>query len=212
MVLSLGMLLAAACASAPEMRADNRVPVYEFAPRTMPAGSPYAPPASSSPRAGVAPRSAPAWQQAVPAAAAGWVREGTPTPSPPPAATTSEGPVYYQSVATYYGWDFQGQPMAAGPAFDLADPALTASNYWPLGTRLRVWRVAGGPWDASLTDEERAYYFGHSILVVVMDRGFFAHALDLSLGAFALLGRPSEGVIAVMIQPLGGAPPQWQLP
>ncbi|HZQ35702.1 MAG TPA: septal ring lytic transglycosylase RlpA family protein [Dehalococcoidia bacterium] len=125
-----------------------------------------------------------------------------PTPVPSP---------LYRGVATYYGWDFQGRPMASGPAFNLLDPTVTASNYWPLGTRLRVWRVAGSPWDGTLSAADHAYYFSHSIDVTVLDRGAFTHALDLSAAAFALLGRPDEGVIAVEIMPVDGIPP-WSRP
>jgi rare lipoprotein A (peptidoglycan hydrolase) len=75
-----------------------------------------------------------------------------------------------------------------------------------------VWRVPGGPWDGLLSVDERSYYFGHSIIVTVADRGLFTHALDLSYGAFSLLGRPSEGVIAIVVQPLDGTPARWQLP
>ncbi|HLZ70945.1 MAG TPA: septal ring lytic transglycosylase RlpA family protein [Dehalococcoidia bacterium] len=126
------------------------------------------------------------------------------------AATTSvsvrPGPKYW-GVATYYGADFQGQPMAAGPLFDMRDPTVTASNSWPLGTRLRITRIPGGPWDSLLTPAERDAFFHRSIVVTVMDRGAFTHALDLSMGAFAELGNPAEGVIHVLIEPVDGVPP-----
>ncbi len=106
-------------------------------------------------------------------------------------------------IATYYGAFFHGKLMANGKRFNMYDPTTTASNAWPLGTRLRVRRVAGGPWDATLSPAERKRYIGRSIVVTVTDRGHFSHALDLSQAAFALLGRPSEGVIHVQIEPLG---------
>src|SRR5579885_3518177 len=111
-----------------------------------------------------------------------------------PAVKVRPGPKYW-GVATYYGADFQGQPMAAGPAFDMRDPTVTASNSWPLGTRLRITRIPGGPWDNLLTPAERQIYFSRSIVVTVLDRGAFTHALDLSWGAFSELGNPAEGVI-----------------
>ncbi len=138
-------------------------------------------------------------------AAGGWGAAAAPTATAPTQAVRP-GPKYW-GVATYYGADFQGQPMAAGPAFDMRDPTVTASNSWPLGTRLRITRIPGGPWDALLTVAQRQYYFGHSIVVTVMDRGAFTHALDLSWGAFAQLGNPAEGVIRVLIEPVDGVPP-----
>jgi len=74
----------------------------------------------------------------------------------------------------------------------------------PNGTRLRITRIAGGPWDSLLTPVERDAYFRRSIVVTVMDRGAFTHALDLSWGAFAELGNPAEGVIRVLIEPVDG--------
>jgi expansin (peptidoglycan-binding protein) len=139
------------------------------------------------------------------AASGGWGASAAP-PAAAPTVTVRPGPKYW-GVATYYGADFQGQPMAAGPAFDMRDPTVTASNSWPLGTRLRITRIPGGPWDSLLTPAQRQYYFGHSIVVTVMDRGAFTHALDLSWGAFAQLGNPAEGVIRVLIEPVDGVPP-----
>jgi rare lipoprotein A (peptidoglycan hydrolase) len=105
-------------------------------------------------------------------------------------------------AATFYAEGFQGQTMANGAAFDMADDAVAAANRWPLGTRLRLRRIPGGPWDARLTPDERDRYFSRSIEVVVQDRGAFDHELDLGLGAFRLLGRPDEGVIRVLIEPV----------
>jgi rare lipoprotein A len=140
------------------------------------------------------------------AAPGGW-GAATATPAAASAAVSVRPGPRYWGVATYYGADFQGQPMAAGPAFDMRDPTVTASNSWPLGTRLRITRIPGGPWDGLLTPAQRQYYFGHSIVVTVMDRGAFTHALDLSWGAFAELGNPAEGVIRVLIEPVDGVPP-----
>lgn len=117
----------------------------------------------------------------------------TPASCPRPAVT---------GIATFYGQDFQDQPMANGEPFDMHDPATAASNRWPLGTRLRLHRLPGSPWDTTLTAAERMAYRDRDIVVTVTDRGNFTHALDLSAAAFALLGRPDEGVIRVAIQPL----------
>jgi rare lipoprotein A (peptidoglycan hydrolase) len=105
-------------------------------------------------------------------------------------------------LATFYGEDFQGQPMADGAPFDMDDSGVTASNRWPLGTRLLVRRVAGGPWDARLTPPERERYFRQRVIVTVADRGAFDHELDLSRAAFAELGALEEGVIRVQVEQL----------
>ncbi|MHB8574861.1 MAG: septal ring lytic transglycosylase RlpA family protein, partial [Dehalococcoidia bacterium] len=112
-----------------------------------------------------------------------------------PAAAVSIG------LATFYADDFNGGTMANGATFNMNDPTIAAANRWPLGTRLRLHRVPGSPWDSQLTASERKLYFGRSVVVTVSDRGAFTHALDLSRGAFALLGRPEEGVIRVAIEP-----------
>lgn len=109
-------------------------------------------------------------------------------------------------IATYYANDFDGRIMANGATFHMDDPTIAASNAWPLGTRLLVKRIPGGPWDQMLSPAERDTYFSRSVTVTVSDRGAFTHALDLSRGAFALLGRPEEGVIRVAIQPLDASP------
>jgi rare lipoprotein A (peptidoglycan hydrolase) len=106
-------------------------------------------------------------------------------------------------TATFYSRDFQGQTMADGRHFDMNDPTIAASNKWPLGTRLRVRRIVGSPWDKTLSRSEREVYFGRAIVVTVSDHGNFDHALDLSRAAFALIGRTDEGVIRVQIEPLG---------
>jgi rare lipoprotein A len=119
---------------------------------------------------------------------------------PAASATTPGRSGVREGLATFYGAHFQGKRMANGARFDMRDPKTVASNDWPLGTHLRIRRVAGGPWDRSLTAAERRRYFGRSIEVVVRDRGAFSHPVDLSQAAFALIGRPSEGVIRVQIE------------
>jgi hypothetical protein len=133
-------------------------------------------------------------------------------PAVPAAAAVARGGVtapaspwqHVEGFATFYAGDFQGRIMAGGGVFDMNDAGTTASNRWPLGTMLRVRRVAGGPWDATLSMEQRSRYFGASILVTVRDRGAFTHELDLSRAAFALLGRTDEGVIRVAVEPVDG--------
>jgi rare lipoprotein A (peptidoglycan hydrolase) len=72
--------------------------------------------------------------------------------------------------------------MADGSPFNPNDPTIAASNNWPLGTWLAV------------CHGERC------IRVCVRDRGNFRHALDLSMGAFALLAPLSSGVIDVTVE------------
>ncbi len=91
-------------------------------------------------------------------------------------------------LATWYGGlDGFGpeDTMADGSQFNPADPAIAASNRWPLGTWLRV----------CLGDR--------CIEVQVRDRGAFSHALDLSHAAFSQLAPTTAGVIRVTISKVG---------
>lgn len=124
------------------------------------------------------------------------------------AAAGSFMPQAWTGIATFYGAGFQGQPMADGILFDMNNVHVAASNTWPLGTMLRVERVPGSPWDATLSADERETYFQRSIVVKVEDHGAFHHALDLSQAAFAQLGRTDEGVIHVRIETLNAVPSQ----
>ena len=88
-------------------------------------------------------------------------------------------------IATWYGGGDGFGPedkMADGSPFNPNDPTIAASNNWPLGTWLAV------------CHGERC------IRVCVRDRGNFRHALDLSMGAFALLAPLSSGVIDVTVE------------
>jgi rare lipoprotein A len=91
-------------------------------------------------------------------------------------------------VATWYGADFQGSPMADGVPYDMYDPTIAASNMYPLGTMLRVTRRDTGG----------------SVVVKVSDRGAFRAPIlvDLSHAAFSQLGDTSEGVIPITVEPL----------
>jgi rare lipoprotein A (peptidoglycan hydrolase) len=128
-----------------------------------------------------------------------------PAPVDTSALDASSAPTPVIGLATFYADAFQGQLMADGTPFDMNDPGITASNSWPLGTRLLVRRVSGGPWDGVLSPDERNRFFGRTIVVTVRDHGSFSHELDLSLAAFSRLGRPEEGVIRVEIVPLTAA-------
>lgn len=130
------------------------------------------------------------------------VPETPPPPPPPPPPTPAPQPAYQvadvsypgspgsgamYSIATWYGgvdgFDL-GDGMADGTPFNPDDPTITASNLWPLGTRLQVCHA------------------GKCIQVVVRDRGAFRHALDLSRAAFASLAPLSSGVIDVTVEVL----------
>jgi rare lipoprotein A len=91
-------------------------------------------------------------------------------------------------LATWYGQGFHGSQMANGVPFDMTDPTIAASNTYPLGTRLRVTRVATG----------------ESIVVTVSDRGAFGNPIlvDLSYAAFSQLGNPSDGVMRITVEPV----------
>ncbi|MBI2760570.1 MAG: hypothetical protein HYX51_03985 [Chloroflexi bacterium] len=115
----------------------------------------------------------------------------------------------YTGIATFYGAAYHGQIMANGERYDMYDQSTAASNRYPLGARLVIRRAPGSPWEATLSEAERERYYAREIVVTIKDRGAFTHELDLSQGAFTLLGRLDEGVINVTITE---APSLVQLP
>jgi rare lipoprotein A len=96
------------------------------------------------------------------------------------------GPV--AGYATFYHHDLHGELMANGEPYDHWNPGTAASNLYPLGTRLKVTRVATG----------------ESIVVRVTDRGGFEAPLlvDLSYAAFVRLADPDDGRIRVVVEPV----------
>ncbi len=89
-------------------------------------------------------------------------------------------------VATWYGPGFVGKPMANGQIYNPNDATTTASNAYPLGSRLKV----------------TARSTSKSIDVWVRDTGKFAYpdVVDLSPAAFTSLGIPtSTGVMSVTV-------------
>lgn len=108
-------------------------------------------------------------------------RQETPRSAPRPDNRVS-------GVATWYGAYFHGRTMANGRVYNMWNPGTAAANIYPLGTRLRVTRVATG----------------QSIVVTVTDRGAFRNPIivDLSYAAFASLADPDEGVIRIIVEPL----------
>jgi len=111
-----------------------------------------------------------------------------PGPEPVAMSASTNLPVLV-GVATWYGPGFQGRTMSNGEPYDMYNPTTTAANVYPLGTWLRVTRLANG----------------RSIFVQVTDHGGFRYPdiLDLSYAAFSQLGNPAEGVIAIRVEPAG---------
>lgn len=129
-----------------------------------------------------------------------WATRGHSHLPVPAGDLAASGAPVVEGWATYYADAFQGRPMANGRPFDMRDPTTAAANDWPLGTVLEVRRVPGSPWEATLSPDERAAFYGERLIVRVTDRGDFNHPLDLSAAAFARLGRPAEGVIRVTVR------------
>lgn len=89
--------------------------------------------------------------------------------------------------ASYYGYDFAGQPTASGEPFDPSE--LTAAHKsLPFGTRVRVTNLANG----------------EQVVVRINDRGPFvgSRIIDVSRRAAERLGMIEEGVIPVRLRVL----------
>lgn len=86
-------------------------------------------------------------------------------------------------VASWYGAELEGRPMANGRPFD--PKALTAASWFhPLGTKLLVVNITNGK----------------STMVTITDRGphkRLKRLIDLSHAAFAKIGNPDDGIITV---------------
>ncbi len=85
-------------------------------------------------------------------------------------------------VASYYGREFEGRPMASGEPFD-ADALTAAHKRLPLGTKLVV------------------AYGDEYVVVTVTDRGPYVagHDLDLSLAAAREIGLIGPGKAPVWV-------------
>lgn len=106
---------------------------------------------------------------------------------PPGLVETGKG---FSGYASWYGWEFGGQPTATGAIFD---PRLfTAANRWlPFGTFLRVRRG------------------DRCAIVLVNDRGPYGHmerVIDLSMAAAQHLGVGVSWVEADILLPAEGLP------
>ena len=96
-------------------------------------------------------------------------------------------------LASWYGEEHRGKPMANGDPFD-PDKLTAASWFYPLGTRVRV----------SVDDSSRP---ARSVLVTITDRGpsrrlvRAGRIIDLSRAAFARLAPPESGLLSVIVEP-----------
>jgi rare lipoprotein A (peptidoglycan hydrolase) len=98
----------------------------------------------------------------------------------------------FEGYASWYGWEFGGQPTATGAIFD---PRLfTAANRWlPFGTFLRV------------------RYGDRCAIVLINDRGPYGRlerVIDLSQASAAYLGVGVSWVRAEILVPASGLPAQ----
>jgi hypothetical protein len=93
-----------------------------------------------------------------------------------------------EGVATWYGSGFHGRLMSNREPFNMYDPAIAASNAYPLGSFLKITHLRTGG----------------SIVVRVTDRGGFSYPIvvDLSYAAFSRLADPGRGVIPIRVEPV----------
>lgn len=112
--------------------------------------------------------------------------------APPPGTWSPRSGQYVLSGrATWYGPGFIGRAMANGQIYQPTDPTTTASNAFPLGSRVRITSPATG----------------RSIDAVVRDTGRFPYpgVVDLSPAAFESLGGTlAAGVLPVSVELLAG--------
>jgi len=107
-----------------------------------------------------------------------------------PGATTHRGrPVAHPQpaqvgTASWYGREHAGKPTASGATFD-PDRLTAAHRTLPLGTRVRVTRLASG----------------RSVIVTINDRGPYIHGriIDLSRQAADQLGMADDGLAKVRL-------------
>jgi hypothetical protein len=119
-------------------------------------------------------------------------RAEMPAPQPWARAWTFEPSAYrIEGKTTWYGGDFHGNVMANGQIYDMWNPGTTASNAYPMGSRLRVTSTKTGK----------------TVDVTVTDTGAFKYpyVVDVSLAAFRALGlRDEEYVGDVRVEWIGG--------
>ena len=117
-------------------------------------------------------------------AAGSSISESTAARATTPVSSAMEG------VASWYGEEHRGKPMANGLPFD-PDKFTAASWFFPLGSRVRVTLRSDRP---------------RSVIVVITDRGpawRFVHqgrVIDLSLAAFRQLTALNRGLASVSVE------------
>lgn len=102
--------------------------------------------------------------------------------------------VKYIGVASWYGVQHQGKPMANGKPFD-RHKLTAASWYFPMGTTLRVVNVKNG----------------QSVVVTITDRGpnfRLNRLIDLSEAAAERLSYRYDGLTTVFLYPLPQIQPE----
>lgn len=86
--------------------------------------------------------------------------------------------------ATFYGENFNGNYTYSGEKFDM-NKMTCASNYFPIGTKLRVTNL----------ENKR------SVVVRVNDRGAMdRYIIDLSKGAFKRIAELKTGIIEIKVK------------
>jgi len=100
-------------------------------------------------------------------------------------------------LASWYGEELRGKPMANGQKFD-PDQLTAASWYYPLGTQVRV---------TLRSSSARSGAPAPSVLVTITDRGPAkrlvrrGRIIDLGHAAFKKLASPDLGLVEVTVQP-----------
>lgn len=87
-------------------------------------------------------------------------------------------------MATYYHPSLAGEVTRSGERYDPSDGSKAASNWYPIGTTLRIMRIDTG----------------RVITVTVNDTGSQRLTVDLSTAGFASLGELTEGRIPVLLE------------
>lgn len=99
----------------------------------------------------------------------------------------------YEGMASWYGPNFHGKPMANGEIYDM-NQIVVAHRTLPLGTKVKVTNLDNGK----------------SIIAPVLDRGpyvknsngEYTREIDLSYGVALALGTIPKGVVPAKIEPI----------
>ncbi|MFH1187492.1 MAG: septal ring lytic transglycosylase RlpA family protein [bacterium] len=99
----------------------------------------------------------------------------------------------YEGMASWYGPNFDGKPMANGQIYDM-NQIVVAHRTLPLGTKVKITNLDNGK----------------SIIAPVLDRGpyvknskgEYTRDIDLSYGVALVLGTIPKGVVPAKIEPI----------